>query len=86
MLDQLLQHVIVIDVTSSYVFLGTLTTYDDRYLVLNDADVHDLRDTVTTRERYVLESKQHGIHKNREQVFVCRQDIVSISRLVDVVE
>jgi hypothetical protein len=75
---------IVIDVVSQYVYLGKLTGHDDRYLMLEQADVHDLRDTATTRELYVVDSKRFGIRANRERVLVRIGEIVSISALEDV--
>jgi len=75
---------IVIDVTSPFVFAGTLVEQDHRYLVLESADVHDLRDTNTTRELYLLDTRRYGIRTNRERVLVRRDEIVSISALEDV--
>ncbi len=75
---------LVIDASSQYVFLGTLVEQDHRYVILENADVHDLRDTNTTREFYVLEAKQHGIHANRKRLLVSRDEIVSLSALDDV--
>ncbi|TWU06708.1 hypothetical protein CA54_51070 [Symmachiella macrocystis] len=75
---------IVIDVSSSYVYAGTLVEQDHRYLVLESADVHDLRDTATTRELYVLDTRRHGIRANRQRVLVRRAEIVSLSALEDV--
>lgn len=76
---------VVIDARSQYLFLGKLVGYDHRYVILEEADVHDLRDTKTTRERYVLESKLHGIKSNRERVLINHDEMVSISRLDDVI-
>jgi small nuclear ribonucleoprotein (snRNP)-like protein len=83
--EQLIGREVVIDVTSEYVYLGKLTAFDEKYLVLEQADVHDLRDTTTTRELYVLDARRFGIHTNRERVLVRVGDIVSISALRDVV-
>lgn len=83
--DALLGREVVLDMASRYVILGKLITYDDRLLVLEDADVHDLRDTSTTREVYVVESKRFGIRTNRARVIVVQSEIVSLSALDDVV-
>lgn len=86
-IEQLVGHVVVLDVTTRYVYVGTLSGLDRHYLDLRDADVHDLRDTAnTTRELYVLEAKRHGFHRNRKRVLVRREDVVSVSALDDVVE
>lgn len=76
---------VVLDVASPYVYVGTLAGADDMYLILTDADVHDLRDSNTTREAYVHESSIHGVGANRRRVLVRRGEIVSISALDDVV-
>jgi len=75
-----------VDVESLYVYVGTLTGVSDKTITLVDADVHDLRDSVTTRERYILDSKLHGIRTNRERVLIQRSHVVSMSALDDVVE
>lgn len=85
-LHQLLGREVVLDVTGMYVYVGTLADQDARYLILVNADVHDLRDTNTSRERYVLDCKRHGIRANRARVLVRRDDVVSISALEDVLE
>jgi hypothetical protein len=75
---------IVLDTGEPYVYLGRLVEYDTLYLLLEDADVHDLRDSKSTRELYVVESRKHGIRANRKRVQVSRRAIVSWSALTDV--
>lgn len=82
----LLGDALVLDLTSPYVILGTLEQIDVAFVTLVDADVHDLRDSKTTRELYVLEARKHGIRSNRHRVSVRIDEIVSLSRLLDVVE
>lgn len=83
-LKELMHREVVIDVGSQYVFLGTLIAADAFYLTLKEADVHDLRDTSTTRELYVVDARRHGIPWNRKQVMVRTHEIVSLSALEDV--
>jgi hypothetical protein len=83
---EFLNRIVVIDVVSQFVFAGTLVGGDHRYLVLADADVHDLRDTKTNRDEYVLELRRVGIRPNRRRVHVSRDQAVSWSLLDDVVE
>lgn len=85
-LEQLADRNVVVDVASRYVYVGTLRGQDHRYLILENADAHDLRDTNTTRELYVLEAKRHGFHSNRKRVLIRLEEIVSLSALDDVVE
>lgn len=76
---------IVADLSSLYVIAGTLVGQDQHYLILENADVHDLRDTATTRELYVHELGVHGIAANRKRTLVSRTEVVSISALEDII-
>jgi small nuclear ribonucleoprotein (snRNP)-like protein len=86
MIDDLIGEKVVIDLRSRYVALGTLQRADELYLELKNADMHDLRDTDTTRELYVVDSKVTGIKRNRKRVFVVRGEVVAIAKLDDVVD
>lgn len=86
MLEEFLGQKIVVDLKSPFVCLGTFQQIDEYFLELRNADLHDLRDTDTSRELYVAESRATGIKRNRKRVFVVRADIVAISRLDDVVD
>ncbi len=86
LLEELREQPVVLDVVSPYVIIGTLTGWDDRYLILKDADVHDLRDTTTTRELYVLETRRFGVRISRERVLVKLNEVVTISALADVLD
>jgi hypothetical protein len=77
---------IVVDMRSPYVALGTLARFDDQHLLLTDADLHDLRDSPTGRENYVAESKMSGIKRNRKQVLIVAAEVVSVSRLSDIID
>ena len=85
-LQQLIGRVVVLDMSGMYVYIGRLLQSDIEYLLLENADVHDLRDSHTSRERYILDSKQHGVRSNRARVLVRRNDVISISALDDVME
>lgn len=85
-LETLLGEIIVLDLASPYVYLGRLVAVSAEHLVLEEADCHDLRDTNTTREKYVLDCRRHGLGANRRQVWVNRREIVGLSKLEDVVE
>ena len=82
--DHLFGEMVVIDLSSPFVFLGRLVRVEGDYLLLADADAHDLRDTATTREKYVLAARGHGVNANRRWVWVSRREVVGISRLDDV--
>ncbi|MBA4067062.1 MAG: hypothetical protein C0501_25805 [Isosphaera sp.] len=84
MLDEFLDAKVVLDLVSPYVCLGKLVRYDDHYLELRNADLHDLRDTETTRELYVADSVATGIKRNRKRVLVRRSEVVAVAKLEDV--
>ena len=67
LLESLLGQIVVVDLRSSYVCLGTLTACDEQYLELRDADLHDFRDSTATREVYIYDSVRLGIRRNRER-------------------
>jgi small nuclear ribonucleoprotein (snRNP)-like protein len=85
-LEEMIGQKIVVDLRSEYVCLGTLVRVDDHFLELKNADLHDLRDTDTTREIYVIESRDTGIKRNRRRMLLVRTDIVAIALLDDVAD
>jgi hypothetical protein len=76
----------VIDCAAPYVCIGRLDGVDEHFVMMGDADWHDLRDTTKTREIYVYDSKRLGIRRNRRRVLVRRDEIVALSRLADVAD
>ncbi len=86
MLEEFLDQKVVIDCRGEYVCLGTLKRIGDHFLELKNADLHDLRDTDTSRENYVVASVRTGIKKNRKRLLVSRTEVVAISKLEDVVD
>jgi hypothetical protein len=85
-MDELVGQTVVIDLRSSFVCLGKLTKVTPDYLELKNADLHDLRDTGTTRENYIAASAATGVKRNRKKLLLMRTEIVAIARLEDVVE
>ncbi|MCP4021836.1 MAG: hypothetical protein GY729_08340 [Desulfobacteraceae bacterium] len=79
------QHV-VLDTHSSWIYVGILEKVTDNCVVLSDVDVHDSKDTITSKELYVYESKITGIRSNRRSVHVNMNYLVSFSLLKDIKE
>jgi small nuclear ribonucleoprotein (snRNP)-like protein len=86
MLEGFLKQKVVVDLRAEFVCIGTLRSFDDHFLELKNADFHDLRDTDTTRELYVADSRATGIKRNRKRVLVWRSEVVAMARLEDVVD
>jgi hypothetical protein len=83
--DVLIGHEVVLDLHAPFVCLGTLAGRDAEHYVLDQADMHDLRDTTTSREIYVLNARKFGIRINRARVYVRKSDVIALSALADVV-
>lgn len=77
---------VVVDVEGPFVYLGRLHAIHDKTLVLKSVDVHDLRDSTTTREVYVRQARVHGIQANRKTTYIRLEKVVSISPLEEVIE
>ena len=86
MLDEFVNDKVVVDLRGPYVCLGTLVRFDEHWLELRNADLHDFRDTDTSRENYVAASRATGIKRNRKRVLVSRAEMIAVARLDDVVE
>jgi hypothetical protein len=86
MLDEMVGAKVVVDLISPYVCLGTLTRFDEHYIEMKNSDLHDLRDTETTRELYIADSVATGIKRNRKRVLIRRSEVVAVSLLEDVVD
>jgi small nuclear ribonucleoprotein (snRNP)-like protein len=84
LLEALLGKIVVVDLVSTYVCLGTLVGCDALYLELRDADLHDFRDSSASREVYVHDSVRLGIRRNRAKVLIRRDQIVAITRFDDI--
>jgi hypothetical protein len=83
-LGALIGQVVVVDMRSTYVCLGTLVGYEEQFLELMDADLHDFRDSTATREVYIYDSFRFGIRRNRSRVLVRRDEVVAITRFADI--
>jgi small nuclear ribonucleoprotein (snRNP)-like protein len=83
-LEVLIGQMIVVDMRSTYVCLGTLVGFDKYFLELMDADLHDFRDSSATREIYVYDSARLGIRRNRARVLIRQDDVVAVTRFADI--
>lgn len=86
MLEEFVGRKVVVDCQSHFVCLGLLKSFDEHFLDLRSCDLHDLRDTESTRELYVASSAATGIKRNRKRVLLNRREVVGISALDDVVD
>ena len=85
-LAELMNKIVVLDSKGNIFYIGTFAGVDDLYYTLTDVDVHDHSESTSSRELYIIESRQYGVRKNRNRAFVRKTDIISISLLSDVTE
>ncbi len=85
MLDEFANEKVVIDLSSPFVCLGRLVRFDAHFVELKNADLHDLRDTDTSRENYVAAAVRTGIKRNRKRVLIRMAEVVAISKFEDAV-
>ena len=85
MLEELIGQNVVVDLRDRFVCLGTLMRVDALHLELKNADLHDLRDTESSREIYVVAAVATGVKRNRKRVLVVRAEVVAVVRVEDVV-
>ena len=87
--DRLKDHIgeiVVIDTDTNHLHVGTLTSVDDWFYELTEADVHDSTSTTTTRDMYIINVQKYGVKKNRDRVLIRRDCVVSLSKLSEVTE
>ena len=78
--------VVVVDTDSDYLYIGKLLGASGAFIILEEADVHDRRESSSMNEKYVLDSKKHGVRSNRREVHIRFQRVVSYSLLEDVID
>ncbi len=86
MIEDYIGKKVVVDCQSHFVCLGVLKAFDEHFLDLRNCDMHDLRDTESTRENYIASSAATGIKRNRKRVLIHRREVVGISALDEVVD
>ena len=72
------------DTDSSFVYLGTLDRVEATFVVLKDVDAHDSRESPSTKEQYIIDTKKFGVKPNRKEINVRKELIISVSKLDDV--
>ena len=84
-LKDFLTQTVVLDTRGPLLYLGTLDSIGEAFFTLTNADVHDMASATKSKEVYIMESAKHGVRTNRASVHVRKTQIVSISKLSDVV-
>lgn len=77
---------VVIDTSTSWVYIGTLKEENDIYYILNNADAFDIGETSLSKHEYLMMVKKDGIVPNRRKVKVLKSKVVAITLLSDILE
>lgn len=77
--------IVVVDCTYPYVAIGKLVDFTADYLELIEADMHDLRDSTTSRENYLVKMARYGVGATREVLLFRLEHVVGLSPLDAVV-
>lgn len=85
-LHAFVERVVILDTQGPLIYIGTLRTVTEQYLILHEADVHDSNDSRATKDLYLVETRNLGVRVNRGKVVVMRQQVASVSLLAEVVD
>ena len=85
-LKNYLNKVIVLDTDSRWLYIGTLKAIEEDCYLIEDVDAHDLKETTTSRQNYLIGVKTHGLVFNRKMVRVCKEKVIGISMLEEILE
>ena len=85
-LKDCLNKTVVLDTDSRWLYIGTLKAIEEDGYIIEDVDAHDLEETTTSRQNYLIGAKTHGLIVNRKRVRVCKERVIGISTLEDILE
>lgn len=79
MFDDYVNQAVVVDTSGSFVYLGKLKTVQCDFIELENADVHDIHDSNSTKENYLRNALVTGIRPNRKSCRIDKNKIISIT-------
>jgi hypothetical protein len=82
--EALVGKTVVVDTDSRFVYLGRLDRVEAEFVVMKEVDVHDRRESPSTKEQYIMDTKRFGVKPNRKEVSIRKTLVVSISSLDDI--
>ncbi len=85
-LKEYLNKAVVLDTDSHWLYIGTLKAIEKDCYLMENVDAHDLRETTTSRDNYLIGVKTHGLVINRKMVKVCKEKVMGISELENILE
>lgn len=77
---------IVIDTSTSWIYIGKFMEEDELYIYLEEADAFDISETSLSKHEYLMMIKKDGIVPNRKKVKILKSKVVAITLLEDIIE
>ncbi|MCM8804522.1 MAG: hypothetical protein NC833_04655 [Candidatus Omnitrophica bacterium] len=77
---------IVIDTSTTWIYIGELVKEDNNYYYLQNVDAFDISETSLSKQEYLMMVKRDGIVPNRKNVKVLKSKVVAITLLEDILE
>jgi len=77
---------VVLDTPTGWVYIGTFTGEDERFVFLEDADAFDVSETSISKPEYARMVKKDGIAPNRKKVAVLKNQVTAITLIEDILE
>lgn len=77
---------VVIDTTTTWIYIGKLIKEDNFYYYLQDVDAFDISETSLSKQEYLMMVKKDGIVPNRKNVKILKSKVVAITLLEDILE
>jgi hypothetical protein len=77
---------VVIDTSTSWIYIGTLIDEDNDYFYLEEVDAFDISETSLSKQEYLMMVKKDGVVPNRKNVKILKSKVVGISLLKDIIE
>lgn len=85
-LNDYLDKVVVLDTDSRWLYIGILKAIEKDCYLIEDVDAHDLNETTTSRDDYLIGVRTHGLVINRKMVKVRKEKVIGISTLENILE
>lgn len=77
---------VVVDTSTSWIYIGKLVEEDDSYIYLEEADAFDVSETSLSKQEYLMLIKKDGVVPNRKKVKILKSKVVAITLLEDIME
>lgn len=84
-IKSLLNKEVVIDTDSSMCYIGKLVDISDDVWVIQDADIYDRNEGLSSKEKYINDIRKHGIRPSRKEVYISTKRILSCSALDSII-